>query len=794
MPLHTVPAHIHEILEFQKILERLSALCLGPKAAGLCLLITPEKHIDWIRRELLCAHEAQQILENGMSFLTHTYEDIDEDLKLLAVSGYVLEEESILKIRSVLNLITQARAFFAEEERSEVYPALSDIATCVHNHTPAINVIGKVLDDEGNVRPDASKALKKIAQDIQHVSQQCDQVFQQMIRQYSSKEWLADNFESVRNERRVLAVKAEYKRQIRGILHDQSGSGRTVLIEPEEVIPLNNDLFDLRAGYKAEIRRLLRDLCDQLRSHLDEIIEDETLLVELDLHQARGNLARQMDAHMPVLESTPRLSMRRAFHPLLLLKNKRQNRETIPFDLDMHPPNRILLLSGPNAGGKSILMKAVGLLQMMVQSGIPVPVSPDSVFGIFGQISASLGDHQSLEDDLSTYSSKLAEMKECLEHAGADSLVLIDEFGSGTDPRLGGAIAEGILEALCVKEVYGVITTHYSELKAFAYRRHGIVNGAMVFDKDKMTPTYELSVGKPGSSYTFEIAGKSGLPEEVLEYARTRTSDLNLQAMEDLLADLERQKTQLETTAKKTEHRSQQLDQLVKSYERMQTDLTAQRHRMRLEQKEQDYAHLSELNRELEQAVRQIKEEKDVAAAKEKMQEVRALRSKTQSDIGQINDTIKAKHRVSQKPFEVGDAVRMYNGTETGRIENLGKKSVILRMGILRMEVPIGDLVHAAEPLDIRSERSVQSDMVVQEKFDPKLDLRGMRPMEASALLQRFMDLALVSNAGTVQIVHGKGTGALRKMVHDKLKEYPVTIVGQPEDAQGGSGQTVASF
>jgi DNA mismatch repair protein MutS2 len=486
--------------------------------------------------------------------------------------------------------------------------------------------------------------------------------------------------------------------------------------------------------------------------------------------------------------------MHRAFHPLLLLKNNKQGRKTIPFHLDLHAPNRILLLSGPNAGGKSILMKAVGLLQMMVQSGIPVPVSPESVFGVFTQISASLGDHQSLEDDLSTYSSKLAEMKECLEQAGPGSLVLIDEFGSGTDPRLGGAVAEGILEALCQKEVFGVITTHYSELKAFAYRRRGIVNGAMVFDKDKMTPTYELSVGKPGSSYTFEIARKSGLPEEILEYASGRTSDLNLRAMEDLLADLERQKTRLEETARKTEQRSQQLDQLVKSYERMQTDLTAQRHRMRLEQKEHDFAHLSELNRELEQAVRQIKEEKNVAAAKEKIQEVRALKDKTKSDIGEINTTIKAKHQVSQKPFQVGDPVRMYNGTETGRIEKLGKKTAIITMGILRMEVPAGDLVHASEPLDIRSERSISTDMAAQEKFDPKLDIRGMRPMEANALLQRFMDLALVSNAASVQIVHGKGTGALRKMVHDKLQEYPVKIEPQPEDAQGGSGQTIAVF
>jgi DNA mismatch repair protein MutS2 len=790
--MHCIPHNVYEILEFDKVLGRLQGYCTGPTAAAICPGINPETHIDWIRYELQCALEAQRILESGQTFLSHSYADLENILRSLSVPGYILESQEILEIYRLLDLVAEVRTFF-NDEQTESYPKLGAIAGRMHDPATVLSAILRILDESGQVKPDASRELLRISREIQNVSHQCDVEFQKLVRHYASKDWLAETLESIRNERRVLAVKVEHKRQIRGILHDHSASGKTVLIEPEEVIGINNDLFDLRAQYKAEIRNLLRALCDRLRSHIDSIQEGQNHITELDLHLAKGRLGRAMNAHVPVLDASPRLSIRKAHHPLLLLKNISLGKKTVPFDLDLHPPNRILLLSGPNAGGKSILMKAVGLLQLMVQSGIPVPVSPDSVFGIFGQISASLGDHQSIENDLSTYSSKLIEMKECLEYAGEQSLVLIDEFGSGTDPRLGGAIAEGILEALCAKHAFAVITTHYSELKVYAYKKRGIVNGAMVFDKEHLVPTYELVVGKPGSSFTFEIARKSGLPEEILTYAARKTGQ-NLRDMEELLADLDQQKKKLDNSVRQAEARSQQLDQLIQSYERMQNDLTAQRHRMRLEQKEKDYAHLSQLNRELEKSIRSIREEKDIAAAKEKLKEVKTVQSATRAAIGEINTSIKAYHPGTNKIFQPGDFVRVHNSTQTGKIERISKQKATLIIGNMRLDVPVSELLPARDPLDIRSEKSTPRDIEVQERFDTRLDLRGMRPEEATDILERFMDMALVSNAHSVQIIHGKGTGALKKLVQDKLREYPIKQITQPVDQQGGSGMTVVEL
>ena len=793
MSVHCIPAGAFSVLEFDKVLDRLSRFCLGPKAAGRILALLPESATALVEMELRRAHEAQQILMKGERYLSHSYADLSEILEKVSVAGYILDAPDILEIRRLLALAQEASGYFRGEAREE-WPALTAVADTITDTGDLVKQINRIFDEQGEVRADASKKLLKIARDLQSASQRCGTVFQQLIRKYSSKSWLADTLESVRNERRVLAVKAEYKRQIRGILHDQSASGRTVLIEPEEVIGINNDIFDLRADYKAEVRHLLLELCNAIRAGLPAIQANEDIVMDLDIHLAKGHLGKLLNANVPKLDPEPRLAMRTAYHPLLLLRNLDGDRKTIPFDLDLHSPNRILLLSGPNAGGKSILMKAVGLLQLMVQSGIPVPVSSHSVFGMFEQISASLGDHQSLENDLSTYSSKLGEMRECLEHASGHSLVLVDEFGSGTDPRLGGAIAEGILEMLVKRKAFGVITTHYSELKAYAYRTRGVVNGAMVFDKEHLEPTYELRVGKPGSSYTFEIASKSGLPGEVLEYAGKKTSGLNLRAMEDLLADLDKQKTKLNNETQKAEQRSKQLDQLVQSYERLQGDLTAQRHRIRLEQKEQDYAHLSELNRELERTIRELKEEGNIEAAKQKMQEVRDERTKARDEIGEIHKTLRKTTGKPGKPLEVGDAVRLHDGSHTGKIERIRKKKATVIIGQLRMDVPLDELLPAGEPLEVKSSPSVQTHTHAQENFNPKLDLRGMRPDDARELMERFLDLALVSNAPYVEIIHGKGTGALRRMVVEKLREYPTREISHPEDPQGGSGMTVVVF
>ncbi|MDX1409047.1 MAG: Smr/MutS family protein, partial [Saprospiraceae bacterium] len=386
------------------------------------------------------------------------------------------------------------------------------------------------------------------------------------------------------------------------------------------------------------------------------------------------------------------------------------------------------------------------------------------------------------------------DMKAFITKSGPDTLILIDEFGSGTDPKLGGAIAEAILEQLVAKKVQGVLTTHYSELKVYAHRKKGVVNGAMVFDQETMAPSYQLSVGVPGSSFAFEIAERTGLQKAVIRYARQRAGKQS-RSMEDLLIDLERQRAALESRLKSVEQKEHDLDKLVKNYERLQLDLTAQRKKFRLEQKERDYQHISQLNKELEKSVRAIREAQDLEAARKELRRIKKLRADVREEIGEMNAAL-AETRATDVELKVGDFVKVQNGIHTGRIERLEKDQATVIIGQLRMDVSVSDLSPAADPLNINPRASVQQDLASAPvgHFNPMLDIRGLRVDEAGDLLEKFLDGALISGTSPVRIIHGKGTGALKRVVSEKLREYPVVETRHPEDRQGGSGITIIEF
>jgi DNA mismatch repair protein MutS2 len=752
----------------------------------------------WIEQRLKEVSEWKRSMEQNDRLPMGPYEEVQEELRYLEIEDYVLEIEGIQKVSTILRLTGELFDAFQDDDRQELYPALYELIKPVDHEAALLDEIDRVLDEHGEVRPDASKQLAKIRASIGAKQKELDKQFRFLANEYQKKGWLTDNVESFRNGRRVLSVPAEHKRKIRGIIHDESTTGKTAFIEPEPIIEINNDIFDLQTEERREIYKILKELCATLRPFIPQIRTYSELLVTFDGIQAKARLALNMRGQQPKVINKPHLNLQMAYHPLLLLKNKQLGRETVPFDLTLKGKNRILMLSGPNAGGKSVTMKSVGLLQLMVQAGLLVPMDEISEMGIFHELFADIGDQQSLEDDLSTYSSRLENMRNFLEKAGPRTLVVIDEFGSGTDPQIGGAIAEAILSELNRKQVYGLITTHYSNLKIFGFKTEGIVNGSMLFDKEQLAPTYQLRVGRPGSSYAFEIAQKSGLPQDVLQYAKKRTGR-NEKAVDELLVDLQQEKQELEEELTKIRDREQQLEKLIRNYEQLHRDLEFKRKRLRLDEKELQLAKTAQESRALDQLLREMRQEQDMKRVAERKKEVKEAQAQLLEEVKEVRDeiyeqplTLKQKAR----PIQVGDFVKLRTGGATGVVEALQKKKAVVQMGDMRMTINLADLVLAGEPLEVRRHKSVEADTVSDaQQFSNKLDIRGMRAEEALKTVEQFVDKALLANTRQLRILHGKGNGVLKNLVRQKLREYKhISQVYHPEEELGGDGVTLVDM
>lgn len=797
--MHLEPKDILERLEFDKVLLLLEKECLGALGKEAVRHLSFFTDIAVIEQQLKEVWELKLSLEKNDYFPMSAYENLAEDLKMLDIEDYVLAEESWRRIHRVL-LITGEIFNFFSLERQKIYPAIFDIIRPVFYDKELAATIERIFDEKGEIRPDASLFLSKIKREIGNKQRELDKVFRSLINEYRNKGYLSDNVESVRNNRRVFSVPSEHKRKIRGIIHDESATGRTAFIEPEPVIEINNDIFDLQQEERREIWRILKELSATFRPFTPQVRVYLALLLRFDVIHAKARLATLMHANIPRLKPGPGFGTEMARHPLLFLKNQKTGKEVVPFDLKLFADNRIVVVSGPNAGGKSILMKSVGLIQLMLQAGMLVPVDEISEMGVFNKIFADIGDQQSLEDDLSTYSSRLANMKAFLQQADANSLVLIDEFGSGTDPKIGGAIAEAILKELNERQVFGVITTHYSNLKMFAFRNIGIVNGSMLFDKENLSPTYQFKVGRPGSSYAFEIAQKSGLGKKIISYARQRAGKSET-AVDDLLIDLQREKKEVEDKLQSMTEREKQLEKLIRSYEDLHRDLEYRRKKQKMEAKEQALQDTARENKEWDRLIKEIREKQNLEKAKQMLEHAKNQKKELEVQVTELRSDLKSVEVIPMKepkkgPLETGDYVRIRQGGATGIVETIDKNKAIVAVGHIRMTVALRDLSHAREPLDVRSSVSIQSDTISQNaEFDSKLDIRGMNTEDAIKVLQDFLDRALLTSTNNLRIVHGKGTGVLRNVVRRKLQEYrEVKRAYHPAEDGGGDGVTVVEF
>lgn len=781
-------------LEFDKVLHQLEKICMGPLGKAHVMHLVPMLSPDKIQANLDQVAAFKKMIDEQEVIQMHRYESIKVELDQLRVEGYVLSIDSMMKLRPLFENVHGLIRFFNVKRQSK-YPVLAALLVDIESPSQWLNAINQIVGPEGEISPNASSEIRSILKSIQNKRLDVDRVFRKEMMRYKGQGFLSETNESVRNGRRVLSVSAESKRKVNGIVHDESATGKTAFIEPAAIVQINNEIVELELSYKKEVYKLLKGLSEMLHPFVEEIRKMYHLIGLLDFIRAKAMFGAMYEGQVPAIVDQSTFQIQVGRHPLLLLKNRVSGKETVPFDLVLHAPNRLLLLSGPNAGGKSILMKAVGLMQLMVQSGLMVPVDPKSVFGIFHQVFVDIGDQQSIEDELSTYSSHLKNMRLIFEQAKNRSLVLIDEFGSGTDPKLGASIAESMLGALNRKKVAGVITTHYSNLKVFAFKNKGIVNGAMIFDKELMQPTYKLQVGRPGSSFTFEIAERSGFDKKMIKEARNRSGKA-LQAMEDLITDMEQKQHRLEEKLASIDRKENRLDQLIKNYERMSHELDVRKKRFRLEKKEADFHQISQTNKKMEQLVKELKEKDSLAAAKKKLAEIKTEKKVLQTEVVKLNETVNEAIRkdIDISSIQEGSYVRLQNGTSTGQVQTIDKKDAYVTLGGMTMRVKIKDLVPMNAPIETRASKSIQTQIVQGEKFESKLDIRGMRAEDALHSIQQFLDEALLANALHVQIVHGKGTGVLRSLVKGKLKEYPIVNAYHPEDKNGGEGVTFVEF
>lgn len=785
------PTNASDKLGFQDIKNLIREKCLSEPGRLMVDKIQPQIKIDQIDRFLHQTNEFKDLLLHDVPLpVDHLYPIRPFAEKAKVEGAFLLEDEFhrvLLSLRTVYAIIR----YFNEREGQYVH------LVTLFEHLPIENKIlrsiEQVIDDRGKMKDNASRLLLDISQQIQKSEVEARKRIDVLFKQAQQSGWTADGNLTIRDGRLCMPILAENKRKVKGLIHDESATGQTAYIEPEEVFQLNNKIRDLIFERRREVVRILVALTTELRPHVPLLIAYSGLMTKIDFVRAKALFALDIEAEMPELSKLAEVNLINARHPLLYLNTKHDKEFTVvPLNIKIDEVDRVILVSGPNAGGKSVCMKTVGLLQLMLQSGLLIPADPKSKVGVFKQLFADIGDDQSIESDLSTYSAHLAKMKHFTEFADARTLVLIDEFGTGTDPLFGGPIAEAVLEGLHKKNIRGVMTTHYSNLKIFASNNPGLENASMLFDNVAMRPMYILQVGKPGSSYAFEIAQKIGLNKDIIASAKQKIG-VQQKRMDTLLVDLERDKKEVYDTKAAINKREKELIGMKAEYESLQSYLEENKRLLLKEAKEQAKQILKDANKLVENTIADIK---TAQADKEKTKE---LRSKLQQATDSHSEKPKVVKSTLINPVDesiaIGDWVKILDsGTEGQVIEVSRGNNLILALGDLRTVVKknkVEKLAGKEKSKVIKRHASLSSQSVAD--FQPELDVRGMRTDDALKQIETVLDRAVMIGYPSLKIVHGKGDGILRKFIREYLRKYSHVSHFEDEHAdRGGDGITHA--
>ena len=851
------PNNFEQKISFDKIREMITEQCLCTLGGQRVQEMAFSTDVQKIRREIGQTMEFVQILQEE-DFPDQHFFDVRASLKHARIDNTYLEVQEMFDLQRSLQTICQIVSFLkkldnGEEENIQYddsdenvpykYKHLHDLSVNVHTYPQVVKRIDQILDKFGNVKDSASPQLMSIRRDLAATAGSISKTLANIMKS-AKTEGLVDKdvAPTLRDGRLVIPVAPAMKRKIKGIVHDESDTGRTIYIEPAEVVEANNRIRELEADERHEIRRILLDFTAALRPEIQEILYSYEFLADIDFIRAKAKFAILTNSLEPKITNKQVIDWSLAVHPILQQKFKKENiaevltgekaKKVIPLDININGKNRILLISGPNAGGKSVCLKTTGLLQYMLQCGLPVPMAKSSVTGIFRNIFIDIGDEQSIENDLSTYSSHLLNMKNMLKHADGSTLILIDEFGTGTEPQIGGAIAEAVLKRFNERHSYGVITTHYQNLKLLAQDTDGIINGAMLYDRQQMQPLFQLQIGNPGSSFAVEIARKIGLPEDVIADASEIVGKDYINS-DKYLQDIVRDKRYWEQKRQNIHQQERQMEQTIEQYEQEITRLREQRKEILSKAKAEAEELLQRSNARIEQTVREIKE---AQAENERTRQIRQEHNEFKEEI-QAMDTSAMEERIQRQmeklkrrqnknkdknkkaatnqntsadatpqPSAVfqpqpGNYVRIKGTTAPGIVQRVNGKEASVVFGSIITNVKINRLEPAEPPKEqprAATFVSTQTRSEIRERtlnFSQDIDVRGMRGEEALQTITYYIDDALVANVSRVRILHGTGNGILKTLIRQYLATIPNVSNYHDEHIQlGGAGITIVEF
>ena len=836
------PDNFENKIQFNEIRSLLKGYCLSQLGKDKVDDMAFTSDAERINTALSQTREFRRMQEEADDFPLQFFFDMRASIKRIRIEGTHLEENEIFDLRRSLETISGIVKFLnrSDDDGNYDYPTLHALTEDVMTFPDLIRRIDQILDKYGKIKDTASPRLAEIRSQLRKAEGSVSRTLYNILHAAQSEGLVEkDVTPTLRDGRLVVPVAPAMKRRIKGIVHDESSTGKTVFIEPTEVVEANNRIRELEADERREIIVILTEFSKLVRPHVDDIIYAYQLLAEIDFIRARAEFARLTNAIEPDVNAGPVIDWITARHPLLWLALKKQDKPIVPLDIMLTSDRHILIISGPNAGGKSVCLKTVGLLQYMLQCGLSIPVSERSKVGVFDDIMIDIGDEQSIENDLSTYSSHLLNMKNMMRRAGEATLLLIDEFGTGTEPQIGGAMAEAVLNQFVKKYAWGVITTHYQNLKHYADSHDGIANGAMLYDRHEMRPLFQLAIGQPGSSFAIEIARKTGIPDEVIREASAIVGSDYIQS-DKYLQDIVRDKRYWENKRQNVHQREKDLEKTIAKYEEEIKELAQKRKEILRQAKEQAQELLKESNRNIENTIREIRE---CQAEKEETKRLREELNAFKEDVSEIDtksadDLIEKKMRqimerkerrekrkkekkenagkpttigtklptptasAEQQTFAAGDTVRMRGLTTVGTVESVQGKEATVVFGDVRTKVKTSRLEHttkkpeSTQPATFAISRETRQTIDSHKlNFHQDLDVRGMRGDEALNAVQHFVDDAILVGMSRVRILHGKGNGILRQLIRQYLQSVPNVTSCKDEHVQfGGAGITVVDF
>lgn len=816
------PSNFEQKTGFDKIRLLISDRCLSPLGKERVADMTFLTDYKMIGDKLEQVDEFVRIQQGEEDFPANYFFDVRYSLKRIRPEGTWLDERELFDLKRSLQTIHDIIRFFRPAGEEEIkYPALTALAGDILVFPQLIGRIDTILDKFGKVKDSASPELQTIRREITVTMSNISRSLQSILRSAQGEGVVdKDVTPTMRDGRLMIPVAPAFKRKIKGIVHDESATGKTVFIEPEVVVEANNRIRELEGEEKREIIRILTDFTNLIRPAAPDILQSYEFLADIDFIRAKALFALEVGGIRPIVEDKQQVDWARAVHPLLYLSLKKQQKEVVPLDITLTDEKRLLIISGPNAGGKSVCLKTVGLLQYMMQCGLLVPMHERSRMGIFENLFIDIGDEQSIENDLSTYSSHLTNMKFFVKNCNGKTILLIDEFGSGTEPQIGGAIAEALLHRFNERHSYGVITTHYQNLKHFAEETPGVVNGTMLYDRHLMQPLFKLAIGNPGSSFAIEIARKIGLPEDVIAEASEKVGQDYIN-MDKYLQDIVRDKRYWESKRQNIRQREKRLEEVIARYEKELNEVNSQRKEIVKEAKAEAAHILSETNAKIENTIREIRE---AQAEKERTKQARAdlqefkerMSDKQEEDDRIARKMAKLKERNERKKqkqkapvqfdrdvIEVGDHVRLKGQTTPGTVLEVQDKEAVVAFGMIKSMVKLDRLEKVSKG---QIKRDMQKSTFISEQtsdqmhekrlhFKQEIDVRGMRGDEALQTVTYFIDDAIQVGAQQVRILHGTGSGILRQLIREYLRSVPGVRSFHDEHVQfGGAGITVVEL